>query len=90
MDEERNTLDIYLGHLLNKDIPAEIRDKSCYKDNIGRDGFSGHVLESVLCIMEISDAFNCDFMQFPDDEKHITVKDLVEFVVQKNTRTIKN
>ncbi|GAB2765728.1 hypothetical protein [Salinimicrobium soli] len=92
MDEEGSKLDIYLNHLLNKSVPTEIREKSCFKDHIGRDGFTRHLLETVLCIMEISKEFNCDFMEFPeDDEKQMTVNDLIQFVVlQNNSRAIKD
>ena len=91
MDEEGSKLDIYLSPLLKKDIPVAIRERAYYKDHIGRDGFSNHLLETVLCIMELSDAFGWDFMEFPDDdETKRRVKDLIQFIVQNNFKTIEN
>lgn len=91
MAEEGSKLDIYLSELLKTDLPAEVRAKACYNDHVGRDGFSNHLLETVLCVMETSDEFNCDFTEFPEeDDTRLTVKELVQFVIRKNFRVIQN
>ena len=91
MDIDGNKLNIYLKELLKGELPDSIREKAQYQDEIGRDGFSGHVLESILCLMEISAFFNCGSMGFSEEnDSRMQVIDLVHFVVQKNSKIIKN
>ncbi|MFN4763695.1 hypothetical protein ACKGJN_11265 [Gillisia sp. Q332] len=91
MDEDGNKLNIYLKELLKEELHASVREKAHYQDDIGQDGFSGHLLESILCMMEISSIFTCGYMEFPeDDDSRMQVVDLVKFVVQGNSEIIKN
>lgn len=91
MDEDGNKLNIYLKELLKEELPTALREKARYEDSIGQDGFSGHLLETILCMMEISTIFNCGSMEFPeDDDSRIQVIDLVKFVAQGNSEIIKN
>jgi hypothetical protein len=91
MDADGNKLNIYLKELLKEELPTALKEKARYEDSIGQDGFSGHMLESILCIMEISAIFKFGFMKFPeDDDSRMQVNDLVKFVVQRNFKIIKD
>lgn len=82
---------IHLKELLQQDLPTALKKKAHFQDEVGNDGFSSHMLEVVLCILEISKQFNCDFMEFPEEEKVKTsVNEFLEFVVQNSSKLTKN